>query len=136
VAADECLGLRDEVSSLPYHFTSTHPEIGGGGGWGGGREELTPPGIKRPSTVSPPGGTTLGVPNGIGGTSRMISLMTAVKYGMLLAASELISLELLNRPRTSCFSFSYTGGVLHSQYVKALIAVAVVSLPAMMRVLL
>src|SRR5690242_15530036 len=40
----------------------------------------TPPGTKRPQTISPPGGTTLGGVTTAGGSSRRPSLMTAFGY--------------------------------------------------------
>lgn len=125
---DDC--LRVAKSALSIH---THACLNCRGGLR--KRELTPPGIKIPSTVSPPWGTTRGVPKGIGGTSRSISLIIAVKYGNV-ALWLVISLDERYRDRTSCFNFWYTRGVLHSQYVNTLSVVAVVSLPAIIRVLL
>lgn len=85
---DNCLGGK---VSLYLHTEAT--------------KKRTPPGTKSSSTVSPPSGTTLGVPKDMGGKSLKISLMTAVKYGNV-AFILVISLDEAYRDLTSCFSFS------------------------------
>jgi hypothetical protein len=58
-----------------------------------------------PSTVSPPGGTMRGIPNGMSGKILSASGMTAVRYGKV-AVRLVISSLLLYLDLTSSFSRS------------------------------
>lgn len=98
-------------------------------------ELLTPPGMKWPSTVSPPSGTVLTKPIGALGKILSPSSMTADMYGSLLRSSKLRSPSDAKLVRTSSVSLSRTRLSRRRWLNRPARNPAVVSVPAMLHLL-